>query len=114
MQNIYLNHPFDLDSGMEELAFFAEELHGSQDHALPSNSLSTLGCECGLSTFFCYGCGADVVAQSEGADSVAFPDRGGIEHLEASLKWARERMDDPTDKVGDALREAFRSGGSTS
>lgn len=49
-----------LDFGMdEELNLFAEELPEEQKHNVPPNSLSTLGCECGLSTFYCYGCGID-------------------------------------------------------
>lgn len=49
-----------LDFGAdEELNLFAEELPEEQKHNLPPNSLSTIGCECGLSTFFCYGCGID-------------------------------------------------------
>jgi hypothetical protein len=35
----------------------------------------------------------------------------GIENLETALQWARERMDSPDDKVGEALKIAFRRGG---
>ena len=49
-------HPLDLDT--DELDLFAEELpaEGQMDaaHGDCGSSLSTLGCECGLSTFFCY------------------------------------------------------------
>jgi len=57
--SVQLNHPFDLDAEDEELDLFAEELPDAQRHDLPSNSLSSLGCECGLSTFFCFGCSDD-------------------------------------------------------
>lgn len=51
MQNTE-NHPFDL----ADLDLFAEELSAQPEQNLPPNSLSTLACECDLSTFFCYGC----------------------------------------------------------
>ena len=62
--NINLIHPFDLESHTEGLDLFAEELPTQQYDFLPPNSLSTIGCECGLSTFFCYGCGLAVKTQS--------------------------------------------------
>jgi hypothetical protein len=40
----------------EELDLFAEELPEEQKHNLPPNSFSTIGCECDISTFYCYGC----------------------------------------------------------
>lgn len=54
--SIHISHPFDLDIYTEELDLFAEELLEGQQHDLPPNSFSTLGCECDISTFFCYGC----------------------------------------------------------
>jgi hypothetical protein len=50
------HHPFDFDDS-EKLDLFAEELPSQQQQNLPPNSLSTLACECDISTFFCYGCG---------------------------------------------------------
>lgn len=59
------DHPLDISANEErpvgfgaeeDLDLFAEELPSEQQHSLPENSLSTLGCECGLSTFFCFGC----------------------------------------------------------
>jgi hypothetical protein len=50
------NHKFDLDDNNEALDLFAEELPvEDQKHSRPrlGNTLSTLGCECGLSTFGC-------------------------------------------------------------
>jgi hypothetical protein len=103
MRNVYLRHPLDLDLGEESLDLFAEEVQESQEHPLPSNSLSSLGCECGLSTFFCYGCGLALAEQPRAADA-------DPANMDAALAWAREKMDstDENDRqVAEVLRTAF-------
>jgi hypothetical protein len=55
-QNQNHQHNFDLEPSDDEgFELFAEELPAQdQVHTFPPNSLSTLGCECGLSTFACW------------------------------------------------------------
>jgi hypothetical protein len=54
---IDLSHPFDLGIHTEDLDLFAEEVSGGQDPERPTTAtdftVSTLLCECGLSTGFC-------------------------------------------------------------
>jgi hypothetical protein len=105
MSDVQITHPFDLDSSPEELDLFAEEVGDAQRHHLPPNSLSTLGCECDISTFFCYGCGAES-ARREATDASA-----NLEDFESALKWARTKMNTPAaqgDKVAEVLQTAFR------
>ena len=56
-----VDHPFDVRA-TDMLDLFAEE-HEEQSRQfemMPPNTFSTLACECEtISTFFCYGCGAD-------------------------------------------------------
>jgi hypothetical protein len=108
MKNVHLAHPLDLDSASEELDLFAEEVQGSQQHELPPNSLSSLACECELSTFFCYGCGKEDVVAGETAPA-AIPVDDSIQGLEQALQWAREKMDadDGQDQVAQVLRTVF-------
>ena len=48
-------HSFDLEINDDGFELFAEELPAQdQVHTFPPNSLSTLGCDCGLSTFACW------------------------------------------------------------
>lgn len=77
-----LVHAFDLGEADEELDLFAEEIGGGQVNDLPPNSLSTLACECDISTFFCYGCGAIVEE----------PANENLANIEVALKWTREKM----------------------
>lgn len=102
MPNDSMRHDFDLDGSAEELDLFAEELPNSQHHDLPPNSLSTLACECDISTFFCYGCGALKEIPSE-VDNL--PD------FESSLKWTREKMNArlENDKAAEVIQTLFRS-----
>jgi hypothetical protein len=108
MKNIHLSHPFDLDAGGEELDLFAEEVHDSQQHDLPPNSLSTLGCDCGLSTFFCYGCGLSKV--QEGAVSTA-GNIGDLENLDSAFNYLQEKLNAPAenDKEAEVLQTLFRA-----
>jgi hypothetical protein len=49
-----LDHEFDLDMTVEDLELFAEELPGQhQRYGLAGKTLSTLACDCTLSTFGC-------------------------------------------------------------
>jgi hypothetical protein len=49
-----LDHEFDLLTEPEGLELFAEELPAQQQrHKFLSDTLSTLGCDCALSTFAC-------------------------------------------------------------
>ena len=53
------DHAFDLNPIEDEFELFAEELPESAQQTPqypPCNCISTLGCECGLSTFYCFGC----------------------------------------------------------
>lgn len=51
------HHQLDLNES-EELDLFAEEIPGQgKQNSVPSNTYSTVACECELSTFFCYGSG---------------------------------------------------------
>jgi hypothetical protein len=53
-QATQIAHEFDLDITAEDLELFAEELPGQhQRHAIGGNTLSTLACDCTLSTFGC-------------------------------------------------------------
>ena len=100
----YRSHPLDLDASSDELDLFAEEVPESQRHDLPPNSFSTLGCECELSTFFCYGCGADLVAQE--AETLA-----AAGDLESALKWTSEKLaaSREEDPMADVMQSVFRS-----
>jgi hypothetical protein len=98
------SHPLDLDVSSGELDLFAEELPAAQRHEMPPNSFSTLGCECELSTFFCYGCGADLTAEQRA--QVDAP-----EGFEDALKWAREKLNTSPDEdpAAEVLQTVFRA-----
>jgi len=105
--NVHFGHRYDLELASDELDLFAEEVHDSQQHNLPPNSLSTLGCECDISTFWCYGCGSDfAAAQSAGAMQAD----EGLADLETALKCTREKLDASIadDKVAEVLQTALR------
>jgi hypothetical protein len=114
MASIHLSHPFDLDTATDELDLFAEEIGNSQRHDLPPNSFSTLACECDISTFFCYGCGAEAVASQEatvqGAQGLQGIDPVG--NFKVPLDWARGKMSASakTDKVAEVVQMLFRKG----
>jgi hypothetical protein len=99
MNDILLSHPFDLDSETDDLDLFAEEVRGGQRHDLPPNSLSTLGCECDISTFFCYGCGVE----DSPVESPA--------NFETALKWTRDKMNAraENDKAAEVIQTLFKS-----
>lgn len=105
MKDVYLTHPLDLDVASDELDLFAEEVPDAQRHDLPPNSFSTLGCECDISTFFCYGCGlvreaAEAVIPAESPDD-----------FDTALKWAREKMaaSPEDDMAAEVIQSVFRS-----
>jgi hypothetical protein len=108
-----LVHAFDLDDD-GELDLFAEEVSGGQRQDLPPNSFSSLACECGLSTFFCYGCGISLTGETPPAGEqarVSSPqDVDGIGDMESALKFVREKMQSTSedDKVAEVLRTLFR------
>jgi hypothetical protein len=107
MKNVHFGHRYDLELASDELDLFAEEVHDSQQHNLPPNSLSTLGCECDISTFWCYGCGADLTAAQT---TEAMQAAEGLGDLETALKWTREKLDASIadDKVAEVLQTVFK------
>lgn len=109
MKNVHLDHPFDLDTETE-LDLFAEEVHDTQRHDLPPNSLSSIGCECGLSTFFCYGCGLLTAETRESPTAQQVVDMDPIGDMETALKWARDKLDSDAkdDKVAEIVQSVFR------
>jgi hypothetical protein len=114
MESVHFSHPFDLDTETHELDLFAEEIGDSQRHDLPPNSFSTLACECDISTFFCYGCGAAAELSQEatlqGAQGLQNVDPVG--NFKVPLDWARGSMSASakTDKVAEVVQMLFRKG----